>query len=60
MEGWAGREGRENGNLSKPFIDKELFSPQNILKTFGGRVSPDPLGELKRYPDSLAAMDDQG
>jgi len=31
-----------------------------MYKTHMGQASPDPLVELRCYPDSLAAMDDHG
>ena len=59
MEGWAGREGKEN--LIKPIINKDIiFTTKYVQDTYGGQASPDPLVELRCYPDSLAAMDDHG
>ena len=59
MEGWAGREGK--GKFIKALHGQRfIFTTKYTKKTYGGRASPDPLGELKSYPDTLAVKVDQG
>ena len=59
-EEWKdGQVGREKGNLLKPIIDKDLFSPQNIQKNIwrpGFSLHLIRSGSLSAT-DSLAAMD---
>ena len=49
-------EGGDGKMFSNPSLPDNSFSNQNAPKRFAAGLRPDPLGELKRTPNPLAAV----